>query len=59
MNQTRYMATRDMLRILETKRYSHQKIYILSNYALFNIDENLHITQRNVSKMFQNFQLCT
>ena len=40
MNQTMYMATRGMLRILDEKPYSHQKINILGTDASFNIDEN-------------------
>ena len=40
MNQTMYMATRGMLRILDEKLYSHQKINILGTDASFNIDKN-------------------
>ena len=40
MNETMYMVTRDTLRILDTKRYSLQKINILGKGASFNIDEN-------------------
>ena len=40
MNETMYMATRDTLAILDTKRYSHQKINILGTDASFNIEEN-------------------
>ena len=40
MNQTMYMATRDTLRSLDTKPYSHLKINILGTNASFNNDEN-------------------
>ena len=54
MNQTMYMATRDMLRILDEKPYSHQKINILSKDASFNIDENsAHYTLKYLSKAQQ------
>ena len=45
MNQTMYKITRDTLRILDTKKYSHQKINILGKDASFNIDEiSIHNT---------------
>ena len=40
MNQTMYMASTDMIRILDEMAYSHQKINILGKDASFNIDEN-------------------
>ena len=51
MNQTMYLATRDMLRILDTKRYSHKKVNILDKKTSFNIDENsAHYTFKYFSK---------
>ena len=44
MNQTMYMVTRGMLRILFEKAHSHQKINILGKDASFNIDKILHST---------------
>ena len=45
MNQTMYMATRDTLRILDTMKYSHQKINILGTGCINLISMKiLHIT---------------
>ena len=40
MNQTVYMVTSGMLKFLDEKPYSHQKITILGKDASFNIDNN-------------------
>ena len=51
MKQTIYMATRDTLRTLDTRPYSHSKINILGKDASFNIDENsAHNTLQYFSK---------
>ena len=64
MNETMYMATRDTLAILDTKRYSHQKINILGTDVskMFHhliSQKILHITHRNISQTLNKFQLST
>ena len=49
MNQTMYMVRRDTQRILDTKKYLHQKINILGKNASFDIDE---ISAHNTLKCF-------
>ena len=51
MNQTMYMDRRDTQRILDTMKYSHQKINFLGKNASFDIDEiSAHYTFTYFSK---------
>ena len=53
MNQSMSMVTRDTLRILDTKPYSHQKMNILSTNASFNKNGNF---PQNTFNYFSNAQ---